>query len=99
VKEMALSRWIREREIRGKAPTFALFPDVRNLPHPSWPVLYRPPTSQEANHDPNLRRHGGWPVQSAAMTWSGDRLWHKGRWHSREGDGPVALDPGAGNPG
>jgi len=31
----------------------------------------RPPTGQEANRDPDLRRHGGWPGRAAAMTWTG----------------------------
>jgi len=30
--------------------------------------LSRPPTRQDANHDPDLRRRGGWPGQAAAMT-------------------------------
>jgi len=41
----------------------------------SWPVLYRPPTGEEANHDPALTRRGGWPEQAAAMTWERGKGW------------------------
>jgi len=51
----------RRSAISGKA--------TRKTPSTSWPVLSRPPTGREANHDPELRRCGGWPGQAAAMTW------------------------------
>jgi len=54
---------LRRSAISGKA--------TRKTPSTSWPVLYRPPTGQEANHVPDLRRHGGWPGQATAMTGGG----------------------------
>jgi len=46
-------------------PDFAL----PHLPHPRHGRgLARPPTGAQANHDPDLRRRGGWPGQAAAMT-------------------------------
>jgi len=53
--------------------THSTFPDFAPAltPSTSWPVLYRPPTGEQANHDPDLKRHGGWPGRATAMTYGG----------------------------